>query len=166
MQCTLPRSALDPGGTGSSAINVTASLKRSISVEPQVGQLAGLSSSLLDAARLSDPTAPPPIFVPPATADTPKIDSSRRSIRTSILRLFLKAPPLTYSSVGSRLSQLRGLGTLRQRSCISELQAWNFFRFVQSSRKSSAGMSSTRLSTVLNFPYIAERIEGIRLDPI
>jgi hypothetical protein len=62
MQCTLLRSALDPGGTGSSAINAMASLKRSISVDPQVGQIEGPSAPLSDAARPSAPPATPPIF--------------------------------------------------------------------------------------------------------
>lgn len=96
VQCTLLRSALDPGESGSSAINAMASLRRSISVDPQVGQREGLSSHFSSLLRGLAPLSPP--GTAPATGGMPKMDSSRRSIRTSILRLFFKAPPL--ASIG------------------------------------------------------------------
>jgi hypothetical protein len=62
-----------------------ASLRRSISVDPQVAQREGLSS------RCPNPSL---VLVPTARGEVSEIDSSRRSMRTSILRLFFKAPPL------------------------------------------------------------------------
>jgi hypothetical protein len=82
VQCTLLLSALEPGGNGSSATNAMASLKRSISVDPQVGHLGGLSSFFSDTLPGRAWRSPPPGSAPPASGEIPKIDNSRRSIRT------------------------------------------------------------------------------------